>query len=291
MISTPVLVSCAIPQMSLSSSSVFNRLRLCTAHYIYCHIVAKVVTYFTIRSLFMTDIQELISDIAHRPFPIPGEQWAYYQEWNNALFLHWAIPLEIVRKCVPDKLNIDTYDGTCYVSLVAFSMEKIRPRYLPSIQFISDFAEINIRTYINMDGRKGVYFLNIESEKSLSAFVARIVSGLSYEKANINRTGQKFISTNVKKNFRLDAEFEIQSTIEHKTALDQWLTERYSLYLDIGHEFYRYDIHHKEWELKKIRLNKLNLKYQIGDIKLTEQPNLSHYSNGVKVIAWKRQKI
>ncbi len=170
-------------------------------------------------------------------------------------------------------------------------MEKIRHRYLPSIRFISDFAEINIRTYIDIAGRKGVYTLNIEAEKTLSTFVARMVSGLPYEKANIGRTGQKFISTNAKKNFRLNAEFEILNKIEKKTALDQWLTERYGLYLDIDHELYRYDIHHKEWELKKISLNKLNLKYHIGDIKLTELPNLSHYSNGVKVIAWKRQKI
>ncbi len=60
----------------------------------------------------MTDLQELISNNAHRPFPIPGGQWAYYQEWKNALLLHWAIPMETVRKCVPEKLNIDTFDGT-----------------------------------------------------------------------------------------------------------------------------------------------------------------------------------
>ena len=130
-------------------------------------------------------------------------------------------------------------------------MEKIRHRYLPSIRFISDFAEINIRIYIDIDGRKGVYTLNIESEKTLSTFFARVVSGLPYEKANIGRTGQKFVSTNAKKNFRLNAEFEILNKIEMKTALDQWLTERYGLYLDIDHELYRYDFHHKEWELKK----------------------------------------
>lgn len=239
----------------------------------------------------MIDLDDIISDISHRPFAIPTGEWTYYQEWNNALFLHWAIPFEILRKNVPKNLNIDTYNNKCYVSLVAFTMEKIRPRFLPSISFISDFAEINIRTYIENNGRKGVYFLNIEAEKTLSTFVARLLSGLPYEKANIHRTDNQFVANNTKKNFSLDTEFEPKNDIENKTDLDKWLTERYCLYLDKGDNIYRYDIHHKEWQIRNVNLKRLNLKYQIGDIKLTEQPSLTHYSNGVRVIAWKRQKI
>lgn len=239
----------------------------------------------------MTEIEEIISETSHRPFPLPTGQWTYYQEWNKALFLHWTIPFETLRKLVPDKFKIDKIDNNCYISLVAFTMEKIRPRILPSISFISDFAEINIRTYIDNNGRKGVYFLNIEAEKTLSTFIAKQLSGLPYEKSNIKRTDKHFISKNSKKDFSFDAEFETQSIKVNKTELDKWLTERYCLYLDIDNEFYRYDIQHKEWQIKTVNLKRLKLKYQIGDIKLTEQPNLTHYSNGVKVIAWKRQKI
>ena len=42
-------------------------------------------------------------------------------------------------------------------------MEQIRPRYLPAVSLVSDFHEINLRTYIDNDERKGVYFLNIEA--------------------------------------------------------------------------------------------------------------------------------
>jgi uncharacterized protein len=108
----------------------------------------------------MTDIDDIISNIAHRPFALPVGQWKYYQEWNNALFFLWIIPFDILRKCVPENFNIDTFDGRCYVSLIAFTMEKIRPKYLPSISFISNFDEINLRTYIDIDNKKGVYFLN-----------------------------------------------------------------------------------------------------------------------------------
>lgn len=240
----------------------------------------------------MTDINDILSNITHRPFELPNGQWKYYQEWNNALFFHWTIPSEILRKCVPEKFNIDTFGGNCYISLVAFTMEKIRPKYFPSISFISNFDEINLRTYIDNNNKKGVYFLNIEAEKLLSTFIAKSLSGLPYEKSNIKRTEKRYISKNSKKGFYLNTEFEIKNDLQCKSELDKWLTERYCLYLDSDNEFYRYDIHHKEWEIKNIEIKQLNLNYKIGDINLSDkEPNLTHYSDGVKVLAWKRQKV
>jgi uncharacterized protein len=238
----------------------------------------------------MTEIKRILSEISHRPFSLPSGQWRYYQEWNNALFFHWTIPIETLRKCVPTKFNIDTFDGKCYVSLVAFTMEKIRPRFLPSIGFISNFHEINLRTYIDNGNKKGVYFLNIEAGNLLSVLVAKVLSGLPYEKANIKRTIGKYKSNNDLKGFYLDSEFEISNEIKNKTGLDTWLTERYCLYLDKDNEFYRYDIHHEEWNLNRLDIKALNLSYNISDLNLSSrQPDLSHYSKGVKVIAWRRQ--
>ncbi|MEN5193149.1 YqjF family protein [Sphingobacterium faecium] len=240
----------------------------------------------------MIKIKDILSDTTHRPFELPEGQWEYYQEWNNTLFLHWVIPYEILQKCVPRNLNLDTFDGLCYVSLVAFTMENIRPKYLPSISFISNFDEINLRTYIENDNKKGVYFLNIEAGKLLSAFIAKSLSGLPYEKSNMKRSENRYTSRNVKKDFYLDAEYKIRDNLQFKSELDKWLTERYCLYLESNHKFYRYDIHHKEWELKHVELKQLRLSYKICDFDLIERsPNLVHYSQGVKVLAWKRQII
>ncbi|HTO36498.1 MAG TPA: DUF2071 domain-containing protein [Flavobacterium sp.] len=239
----------------------------------------------------MTEIDNILLETKHRSFDFPKGNWMYYQEWNKALFLHWKVPFEVLRELVPKQLNIDTFDGDTYVSLVAFAMEKIRPRNLPSINFISDFAEINLRTYIDNDSKKGVYFLNIEAEKSLSAFIARQLSGLPYEKSYLSRTDTTYKSINTNRSFHLDTEFEIKELQAEKTELDKWLTERYCLYLDINEAFYRYDIHHKEWEIKDVELKKLSLKYELKKLKLIRKPDLTHYSNGVKVLAWKRTKI
>ena len=240
----------------------------------------------------MTEIHNILFDNAHRPFELPGGEWKYYQEWKDVLFFHWSVPFDVLRTCVPKKFNIDTFDGNCYVSLVAFTMQKIRPRYLPSISFISDFHEINLRTYISNDNKMGIYFLSVEAEKLVSTFLSKFLSGIPYEKSNIKRTDREYMSINSEKGFYLDAEFEVKQKLYDKSKLDRWLTERYCLYFDNNNEYYRYDIHHKEWDIKSIAINRLNLSYKIGDTNLSDrQPHLSHYSDGVKVLVWQRQKM
>lgn len=240
-------------------------------------------------------IKDIIIHTSHRPWALPTGKWAYYQEWNRALFLHWKVSPGDLTPLVPANLTIDTLNNHAWISLVAFTMEKIRPNGIPAFAPISNFHEINVRTYVTADNKPGVYFLNIEAEKYLSAYIARKASGLPYEKAIISRKneliGQAYTSFNQQKDFQLNASFETGNDLDGKTALDQWLTERYCLYLDSNHQLYRYQIHHQPWHLQEIRIKNLQSTYHIGNISLSRQPDLAHYSPGVKVIAWKREKV
>ncbi len=239
----------------------------------------------------MTSIDAILAKVAHRPYPLPPGFWRYYQEWNQALFLHWAIPVEVLRPLVPHKLQIDTFDQRAYVSLVAFTMQHIRPRGWPSLPIISNFSEINVRTYVEKDAYQGVFFLNIEAGNRLSAFLARQLSGLPYEQAHIQRTNHSFQSMNKTKGFYLDTTFDPQKKIKVPTALDHWLTERYCLFLDHGRVMYRYDIHHQAWRLIKINMHHLQVNYHLGEMHLNGAPDLMHYAEGVKVLAWPRQDL
>jgi uncharacterized protein YqjF (DUF2071 family) len=234
----------------------------------------------------------ILQSIAHRPWPLPAGRWAYYQEWNRALFLHWRVPVAHVQELLPPGLQADTINGDAWVSLVAFTMEHIRPAGLPALSQISDFDEINLRTYVTQNGKAGVYFLNIEAGKAISAYVARRLSGLPYEKATIQRTrfdGEEvYISVNPAKNFKLAAFYETGAPVQEKTPLDLWLTERYCLYQEAGPVLRCYDIHHLPWPLEQVTLANLQTAYKAGGIDLARRkPDLVHYSPGVKVLAWK----
>lgn len=240
----------------------------------------------------MNDIQKLLNDIAHRPWEMPAGKWEFYQEWNDAIFLHWEVDMNALRLLVPENLEIDTFNGKCYVSIVAFTMQKIRPRNLPPVKFISDFHEINVRTYVTKNGKPGVYFLNIEAQKWISVIVAKNLSGLPYEKARISRTSNNYHSENPLKKYHLDIHFTPMEMISEKKPLDLWLTERYCLYLESQSKLYRYDIHHSPWELQKLKLPTLNISYKINDLTFTsDNLHSKHYSKGVKVISWNKERV
>jgi uncharacterized protein YqjF (DUF2071 family) len=234
---------------------------------------------------------ELFSNSPHREWEKPEKDWSYYQEWNRVLFMHWEVSYEDLRPLVPAQLELDSFDGKFWVSVVPFTMEKIRPAYLPSFSPISDFHEINVRTYVKSGGKKGVYFINIEAEKFVSAFVSRSLSGLPYEKSNIER-GQGFYKSNNKnKGFYLDVEYKVGPRISEKTPLMVWLSERYCLYMNKDEKIYMYEIDHSEWEMKELEIEKLDINYSIGAIKINEMPDIYHYSPGVKVRAWAAKEL
>ena len=108
-------------------------------------------------------IKEIITTTTHRPWKMPSGSWRFYQEWNNAIFLHWQVELGELEKFVPKDLEIDLHDGNPWVSMVAFTMEKIRPKGLPYFPPISNFDEINLRTYVKSNNKAGVYTIQINS--------------------------------------------------------------------------------------------------------------------------------
>ncbi|WP_258105838.1 YqjF family protein [Marinoscillum sp. MHG1-6] len=234
--------------------------------------------------------KELLRTTEHRPWPLPNEQWKYYQEWNRAIFLHWQVDEQILRELVPEPLELDSFEGTTWVSLVAFTMENVRPRILPSFGPISNFDEVNIRTYVRPNNKPGVYFLSIESGKHLSTWIAKTISELPYRYSNINRTSNNYTTVNEEYGDNLSIDYETLEPLTNKTDLDKWLTERYALYQDSGSRINKYEIHHLEWPIEKISIKNLTCEYLRFEQLLSGQPDLAHWSNGVKVIAWDKEK-
>lgn len=235
-------------------------------------------------------IREILNTSKHRPWKIPTENWKFYQEWNNVIFLHYKVDLAELKKLVPKELEIDLFDGKPWISVVAFTMEKIRSKNLPSFSPISDFDEINIRTYIKSNNKTGVYFLSIEGGKSLSCKIAKVISELPYRYSRIKRTNQIYLSKNSEFNDKLNIEFKIGKELNEKTELDKWLTERYALFQDTNDSINEFEIHHLEWPINEINIQKLELNYPRFEKLISVQPSKIHYSKGVKVLAWGKIK-
>ncbi|MEI6536644.1 MAG: DUF2071 domain-containing protein, partial [Verrucomicrobiaceae bacterium] len=82
-----------------------------------------------------------------------------FQQWRDLLFLHWEYSAAAIQATLPEGLFVDTFDGKAYLGVVPFFMRKIRPRFLPAVPGISDFMELNLRTYVHdRAGVPGVWF-------------------------------------------------------------------------------------------------------------------------------------
>ncbi len=83
-----------------------------------------------------------------------------YQKWRELLFVHWTFDPDEIQATLPPGLRVDTFEGRAYVGVVPFYMRDIRPRFCPPLPWISDFLELNLRTYVfeESSGTPGVWF-------------------------------------------------------------------------------------------------------------------------------------
>ena len=236
-------------------------------------------------------IQKILNHKDHRPWKLPDEKWKFYKEWNNAIFLHFKVDLEELKKHVPKELEIDLFQGESWVSIVAFTMEKIRPKNIPAFSPISNFHEINIRTYVKKNNKTGVYFLSIEGGTKLSCKIAKYISDLPYRYSLIERSSKHYSSINLKFKDELCFKFEIGKQIEKKSELDNWLTERYALFQETDNYINEYEIHHLPWLVNDVEVKSLKCFYPRFKNLLNNQPDKMQYSKGVKVVAWGKNRI
>src|SRR3954451_23064859 len=99
---------------------------------------------------------------------------------------------------LPAGLTLDLFDGEAWVSLVAFTIKRLRPHFLPSFPPLSNFHEVNMRTYVLRNAKPGIYFLSIEAQKPGSALMAKLVTGLPYVHSKIKRTERSYTAKNNK---------------------------------------------------------------------------------------------
>jgi len=186
-----------------------------------------------------------------------------YQSWGELLFMHWPVPAHSLRPLIPEPLIIDTFDGVAWVGITPFTTWGLRPALLPTIPFLSESHEINVRTYVHLDGTPGVWFFSLDANNPLAVLGARLAFHLPYFAARMSIERQdstiQFASRRTHRH-AASAEFEASWTVGDRLAqpepdsLDFFLIERYCLYTARGDRLYRARIFHHPWPLHAARL-------------------------------------
>ncbi|MCU1386410.1 MAG: hypothetical protein JWL71_5107, partial [Acidobacteria bacterium] len=103
----------------------------------------------------------ILADTAHRPWPLPGRPWIMTQTWHDLLFAHWRVDVDELAALIPSGLELDLFSGEAWAGVVPFHMTNVAPRGVPSLPWVSAFAELNVRTYVRVGDKPGVYFFSL----------------------------------------------------------------------------------------------------------------------------------
>ena len=229
------------------------------------------------------------------------------QRWNDLLFAHWPMRIAEVERLLPEGLEADVFQGSAWIGVVPFWMDKIKMRGLPSIPGASKFPELNLRTYVrdSRTGTPGVHFFSLDAGSLLAVIGARTMFHLPYYWAqmSIKPRGDREFSYYSR---RLLSGRPVRFAARYRGlgptrklaqsrpgTIEYFLTERYCLFTrDPLGRLLRADIHHIPWPLEEAEaeISQNDLPASVG-LTLPDTKPLLHYSRHLAVYVWPAELV
>ena len=180
-------------------------------------------------------------------------------DWQRAVFIHYEVEPNILQREVP--FELDLHEGRAYLSLVAFTMRDMRPRWggrASAMLFkpIASHGFLNVRAYVKHGGETGIYFLAEWLPNRLSLLLGPRVFGLPYKDGSPDYRHQHeegILSGTVRGKNSLSLEYS--ATINpgesfrpcDQGSRDEFLLERYTAFTARGLRRRKFRIWHPPW--------------------------------------------
>ncbi|MGD9555871.1 MAG: YqjF family protein [Mangrovibacterium sp.] len=244
--------------------------------------------------------EEIIQIQHHRPYPLPKGDWVMQQTWKDLLFLHYRVPVDRLRLLIPAELEIDTFEGDAWLGITPFKMRNLKLRSIPSLPTATDFLELNMRTYVKLNGKSGIWFFSLDCSSLLAVVGARLGACLPYYFSDMtveNRGGIFHYFSRRNGGHDEPVCFELiyrpaSGPFESiNGSLEEWLTERYCLFQETKKgRMLEIDIHHLKWPLQLAQAEVvMNMLGEPFGFELEGQQPLAHFSKRQKVLFWPPQ--
>ena len=226
---------------------------------------------------------------------MPETPWVMRQTWNDLLFAHWPVDAGSLASRIPAGLELDRFDGEAWLGIVPFHMTNVAPRAVPALPWVSEFPELNVRTYVRAGGRPGVYFFSLDAANALAVRTARLLLNLPYYRATmktVSEGGRTVYSS------RRDtpphpafagAYWPVGAPSPPRPgSIEYFLTERYCLYATYrSGRPYRLEIHHPPWPLQAAEAAiRENTMADACGVMLPRAAPLLHFAKRQDMVAW-----
>lgn len=193
---------------------------------------------------------------------------AGYQRWQKLTFIHWRVPAESLQRLIPNDLTIEQFDGSGWLGVIPFSMERVRPWWFCAVPGISWFLETNVRTYVvDRQGVRGVWFFSLDADQQLAVSVARMFWHLPYKMARLtlethatNRdlrvtySGTRLDAPSADYSIAIDVDQLCTPAPATAGSLEHFLVERYILFARRRNgRLMSGEVHHEPYRLRTVK--------------------------------------
>jgi uncharacterized protein YqjF (DUF2071 family) len=195
-----------------------------------------------------------------------------------------------VAPLLPAGLRPDEHDGSSWVGLIPFVLDRARIFGSPPIPYFGAFVEVNVRLYaVDERGRRGVVFVSLEASRLAAVLAARAIFSIPYVWAatTLVRSGDEFVYTSRRHTGRRETSTIVVKPTTRMVIADplaEFLTARWGLFtVHRGRTIFLRN-HHEPWELYDATVQKVDdqLLSAAGFAGLAvRQPDSVLYSPGV----------
>lgn len=184
------------------------------------------------------------------------------QRWSELAFLHWRVDSERIAPLLPDGVRPDEHDGSSWVGLIPFRLDRASLFGGPAVPYVGDFVEVNVRLYgVDAQGRRGVVFRSLEASRLVAVLAARATFQLPYFWSSTRmasvRDQRAYSSRRVGRGPRSAVTIRVGEPIT-PTPLDEFLTARWGMFTRLGGRTRFVPNTHPTWELRAAELLRLD---------------------------------
>ncbi|MBX0298491.1 DUF2071 domain-containing protein [Cryobacterium sp. 1639] len=186
--------------------------------------------------------------------PLVGRATAS-QRWSELVFLHWRVDAERVAPLLPAGLRPDVFDGSSWVGLIPFVLDRATVFGSPPVPYFGNFVEVNVRLYaVDARGRRGVVFVSLEASRLAAVLAARALFSLPYmwSRTTLEVTAGE-LRYSSSRHFAAGARSQIvvRPTTRAVVAdpLADFLTARWALFTRVRGRTVHLRNHHEPWGL------------------------------------------
>ncbi|CAL2076176.1 DUF2071 domain-containing protein [Tenacibaculum sp. 190524A02b] len=189
-------------------------------------------------------------------------------EWRKLIMINYKVKPEVLEKYLPNGTELDSYNGSYYVSVVGFMFLNTKLLGV-KVPFHINFEEVNLRFYVKRkegnEWKRGVVFIKEIVPKPAITFVANTIYKENYQTLPMKHTWDENnerlkISYQWKTNSSWN-EIRVETENKKKEMKDnseiEFIAEHYWGYAKDKDKTTEYEVKHPSWKYYPVNAYKI----------------------------------